>query len=1378
MDNEIAENNPENNTRLKVKSRQETKARDSIGKPNKGYEDSDFPIVGIGASAGGLEAFTQLITALPDNTGMAFVLIQHLSPTHASSLADILSSKTKMPVNEVENNPKVQPNNVYVIPPGMDMDISGGILKLTPRIEEQKNLPIDRFFKSLAEYKGHKAIGIVLSGAVNDGTLGVEAIKSAGGITFAQDATAQTGSMPLSAINSGHVDFVMPPEKIAHELVRISRNPFLMEEIKSQEHIKKDINPIIQLLNDITGVDFTYYKVNTLYRRITRRMLLHKIEMLDEYIKFLKENPAEIDALYQDILINVTNFFRNPKIFEALKTKVFPRLLKDHKPGGPLRVWTLACSTGEEAYSIAIAFTEYAESVNSHVQLQIFATDLNNICIEKARAGIYPKNISDDVSKERLKRFFVEADGGYRIKKSIRDLCVFSKHNILADPSFSRMDLISCRNLLIYLESSLQQQIMSALHYALNPGGTLWLGNSETIGCYHNLFEVQDIRNKFYGKKAGTAALVQTFARHSELKKSDFVFTSLRPQDSNTDLYKQADRILLKRYAPASVLISPDMEIIQFRGDTSPYLTPAPGKASLNLLKMLREGLLVALRSAVTRAGKERIPVRERGLKIKSDGGYREIAIEVIPIKNTNLNSDGFLIIFEEVSQHPSLPNEQKPKGKRDNTIPLSFEANVATQQIVRLTQELQDTREYLQSVIDQQELANEELQTAHEEVQSTNEELQSINEELETSKEEIQASNEELATTNDEMNNRNQEMNRVNNDIVNLLGSIQLSIIMLDANLCIRRFTPWAEKMLNLLPSDVGRPFGNIKLNFTLFDIEPLLMEVLNGDIIREVDIQSKQGHWYSLRIRPYKTAENKIDGVVIMLIDVDTLKRAFEYTESIVATVREPLVVLDANMRIRTTSSSFLETFKLLPEEAINHVLFDIDEGQWNIPELRRALKEILPRDDFFDDFEIECQFKKIGKRTLVFSARRLLQHENSIPAILVAIEDVTDKRQLERILQQRSDDLIAADIRKNEFLAILAHELRAPLAPLGNALQLFSMPDVSEEVMVGSREIMNRQLKQMVRLVDDLMDISRITSGKVELRLEYITLTDVIKAAVETIDPVIKERKHALSIDLGNEPIMLHADTIRLAQVFGNLLNNAAKYTNVGGNIEVKAWQEDDQAVIAIRDNGIGIEADMIPKIFDIFVQINESSAQTKGSIGIGLSLVKNLVALHNGTIEAYSEGLGKGSIFTVHLPLVKALKKPRFSKEITSTKSDSTNLLHRILVIDDNIASAKTMSWLLEFSGHEVRYAYDGKDAINIAKSFSPDVVLLDIGLPVMNGYEICKTMKAEPLLKNTIFIAQTGWGQEEHKRLSKEAGFDYHLVKPLDIQELNTILQSI
>ncbi len=970
------------------------------GELNPEGERNSFSIVGVGASAGGLEAFTQLLKALPADTGMSLVLVQHLAPSHPSALAEILSRVTNMPVLEVHDEPAVEPNHVYVIPPARSMIIAGQKLELLPRESGAVHRPIDQFFRSLAQEQRHRAIGVVLSGTASDGAVGLEAIKAEGGITFAQDGTALHDGMPHSAIATGCVDFVLSPAEIAGEIIRIGHHPYAATP-RGLPETDNDSNfsEVVQLLRDSTGADFTHYKFNTLYRRITRRVLLHRLDGLAQYVELLRQTPTELEALYQDILISVTSFFRDQESFEALKCQVFPRLLKDRSPQHPVRIWTLGCSTGQEAYSLAMVFAEAAEAAGSHVPLQLFATDLNAVAIEKARAGLYSKDIAEDVSPGRLRRFFAAVDGSYRIAKSIRDTCVFSRHNVLTDPPFSRMDLISCRNLLIYMESATQQKILPTLHYALKPSGFLWLGSSEAIGAHRHLFEVDDAKHKIYAKKPGSAPGLGQFAlKHGGVTRPSFTPIAARQGDAATELPREADRLLSTRFAPPGVIVSAEMDILQYRGDTGAYLAPAPGKASLNVLKMLREGLLVAVRTAILRAGKDGTTAREEGLRVKSNGGYRDVAIEVIPLKGQATGEGGFLLLFDETGQSAERSSEAFEGTHQAPPIPAADDTNT------RLAQELAATREYLQSVIEQQEAANEELQSANEEVQSANEELQSTNEELETSKEEIQSSNEELVTVNDELNNRNAELNRVNNDLVNLIGSVQLPIVILGPDLRIRRFTPAAEKLLNLVPADIGRSIGDIKLSLDdIPDMESLLLEVLDTVSTKERDVRDRHGRWHSLRLRPYKTLDNKIDGVVMVLFDVDLLKRAQAYTQSIVSTVREPLLVLDNDLRVQTASRSFYETFRVTPEETENRLLHELGNRVWDIPDLRRLLGEILPRSNQFTDFVVKGEFEHIGTRTMMLNARRLIQAADQAPLVLLAIEDITKSENAESALRE---------------------------------------------------------------------------------------------------------------------------------------------------------------------------------------------------------------------------------------------------------------------------------------------------------------------------------------------------------------------------------------
>ncbi|HEU4437702.1 MAG TPA: chemotaxis protein CheB, partial [Methylomirabilota bacterium] len=1074
-----------------------------------------FPTVAIGASAGGLDAFTEILRVLPPDTGMAFVVIQHLDPTHASMLTEILGRATTMPVTEVTDQMVVQPNHVYVIPPGVTMGITRGTLKLTPRQEAKgQHRPIDHFLRALAEDQGHRAIGVILSGSATDGTLGLEAIKAEGGITFAQDESAQHTSMPTSAVAAGCVDFVLPPAEIAQEIARISRHPYVTrgaEEILSSPGSEPSLSRVLDQLRVATGVDFSSYKRNTLLRRITRRAVLHKMDGLRDYARFLQGDPAETEALYQDVLISVTSFFRNPDAFEVLKSKVFPRLVKDRSRHDPVRVWSIGCSTGEEAYSIAIAWAEFSEAARLQIPLQVFATDLNGASIEKARAGIYPRSIAQDVSPERLRRFFFESDGTYRISKAIRDTTVFARHNVLTEPPFSRIDLISCRNLLIYLELSLQQKAMGMMHYALKPGGVLWLGSSETVGSYRDLFDVEDGKYKMYIKKPGPPRLAPRAFPTDVLAHRRAEPAAREVGIVGADVHREADRILLAKYTPPSVLVNADMEILQFRGDTGLYLTPAPGKASLNLLKMLRDGLLVGVRAALHRAKREETPVREDGLQVRSNGGFRRVNVHVVPIRGTTSGSPlHFVVLFEDVPGVDAKPPQQKGKAARAGAA--GRKARESTErETARLTQELAATREYLQSVIEQQEAANEELQSSNEEVQSANEELQSINEELETSKEEVQSSNEELATVNEELQNRNIELSQSNNDFINLLASVQLPIVMLGSDLRIRRFTPMAEKLLNLIATDVGRPISDIKLGIGVPELEPMLVEVIEAVTVREVEVRDKQGRWHMLRMRPYRTQDNRIDGAVLVLIDIDAIKRDQETLRrqnALLDQVNEAIFMWQLEGGIVYWNRGAQAAYGFTQEQALGRKPYEL-------------LATSPPATTFLEALQRHGQWTgelthtaRDGSRVVVESRMVMERGHDGAGLVFEVNHPITERKLLEDNLRAQAGELLAADRAKDEFLAVLAHELRNPLSPLTSALEIVRDPAAPPPVVERAWQIMAHQVQNMARLVDDLLDVSRVSQGRIQLRREVVDATAVVGQAIEANRQLIDSRGQELS------------------------------------------------------------------------------------------------------------------------------------------------------------------------------------------------------------------------------------------------------------------------
>jgi two-component system, chemotaxis family, CheB/CheR fusion protein len=837
-------------------------------------DPASFPIVAIGASAGGLEAFSNLLRVLPPEPGFSLVFLPHLDPTHDSAMVELLSRTTRMPVVQAAEGMAVACNKVYVLPPNSDMTISNAVLRLEKREAARgRHMPIDTFFCSLAEDQMSNAIGVILSGTANDGTVGLLAIKSGGGITFAQDSeSAKYDGMPSSAVSAGVVDFVLPPDRIAQELLNIQKQPSKKQPSADasggQDYLLKEI---FRLLKSFSKVDFVDYKVATIRRRILRRMNINQITELADYVKLLNRNPQEIEALYRDVLINVTSFFRNPEVFVSLREIVYPKLLADRSSSEPIRVWVPGCSTGEETYSHAISLVEMLSELRQEIPVQIFGTDLSENAIQHARVGIYKESIGAEVSEIRLRRFFRRVDGNYQISKSIRDMCVFARQNVFSDPPFSRMDLISCRNVLIYLSPVLQKKVIPIFHYALKPAGFLLVGNSEgLVGSGAEIFDLVDRKNKIYGKKAVPSPV--TFGLITspgpplhEVREKPVRGKEEEPPKPPTDVQREADRLLLAKYVPSAVVVNDELEILQSRGRSNRYLELPTGRASLNLLKMARPGLLYELRSLIEKARKNGLPSSKEEVLIEDGAESTAVRLEVIPFHTPARDQRHFLVLFEEKDHKPGLAPTKPPQQQGAREI-----ADAKDVQIAQLKQELASTKEYLQSIIEAQEASNQDLQSANEEIQSGNEELQSTNEELQTSKEELESANEELNTVNEEIQHRNQQLAQLSNDLINLLNSATIPMIMLGEDLHIRRCTPEAERAFGFSDTEIGKALTHLTLQLDLPQLERWMLDVMRDVTMRNEQVQARDGKSYKLRITPYRTLENKIDGVVLTLLDI----------------------------------------------------------------------------------------------------------------------------------------------------------------------------------------------------------------------------------------------------------------------------------------------------------------------------------------------------------------------------------------------------------------------------------------------------------------------------------------------------------------------------
>ncbi len=882
-------------------------------KPPSGDDAARFPVVGIGASAGGLAAFEAFFSGMPVDTdpGMAFVLVQHLAPDHKSILTDLIRRYTRMQVFEVEDGMAVRPNCAYIIPPNRDMALLNGTLQLMePSAPRGQRLPIDFFFRSLAQDQHERAIGIVLSGTGSDGTLGVRAIKGEGGMAMGQSPdSAEYDGMPRSAIDTGLVDYELPPAEMPVQLITYvahafgrAPQPASAPEPKGESTLKK----IFILLRAQTGHDFSQYKPSTVHRRIERRMAVNQIETMEEYIKYLRQTPAEGEALFRDLLIGVTSFFRDPEAFKAIEEKVIPKLFAGKSGGDAIRVWSPGCSTGEEAYSLAILLRERMEKLKQSYPVQIFATDIDSQAIATARAGLYPASIAADISPERLERFFAAVPGGgaYRIHKGIRDMLVFSEQNVIKDPPFSKLDLISCRNLLIYMGGDLQKKVLPLFHYALNPGCFLFLGTSETVGEFGDLFATLDRKLKVYQRKAdihrAQHAAWGLFLPRNPAKEEAFpragVKTAIHGKLPLRELTEQA---LLQQVAPAGALVNGQGDILYLHGRTGMYLEPAPGEAGVsNILKMAREGLRRDLSTALYKAAGTKEIVRHPGLRVKTNGDFTTVNLSVRPVATSPaaaLEASLYLVIMEEVppfDPQPAQTAAASPAGEGANA-PTDADAHIAA-----LKQALRTKEEYLQTANEEMETSNEELKSSNEEMQSVNEELQSTNEELETSKEELQSLNEELATVNAELQTKVADMSRANNDMNNLLAGTGIATVFVDHQLRILRFTPSATQIINLILSDVGRPVGHVVSNLVGYDrIVADTQAVLDSLIPKEVEVQTVAGKWYAMRVQPYRTLDNVIEGAVLTFVDITEMKRTKEALQKANALLRLAVVVRDAH-------------------------------------------------------------------------------------------------------------------------------------------------------------------------------------------------------------------------------------------------------------------------------------------------------------------------------------------------------------------------------------------------------------------------------------------------------------------------------------------------
>lgn len=1312
-----------------------------------------FFIAGIGASAGGLEALERLFRVMPPDTGIAFVVIQHLSPDFKSVMDELLARHTRMPIHRVQDGMTVEPNSIYLLPPRKEMIISGGRLLLTDKDPQQDlTLPIDHFFRSLAQDAGRCAIAIVLSGTGSDGSRGIRDVHEAGGFVIAQSLeTAKFDGMPKSAEDTGVVDCVLAPEEmpaaLADHVASVTRKS-CEDPAETVMEGATGVSAIFKLLHDEYGIDFSHYKPNTVTRRIERRLSLNHAIDLETYVDRLRSDPSELNSLYRDLLIGVTRFFRDREAFDRLERDVLPDLLNRRRAGEELRLWVAGCATGEEAYSLAILLHERLQLLRHPVNVKIFATDVHRASLEVASAGVYRDEALAEVRPSRLNTYFKRAADGYHVHNEIRQMIVFARHNIIRDAPFTRLDLISCRNLLIYFQPPAQKKALSLFHFGLRTGGVLFLGPSETPGELSPEFETLDEHWKMYRKRrdirlpADMRLPLSTPASQIRVPASLAVSSGI--DASLLGAYDQ----LLEEHMPPGLLINDRRQLVHAFGGAARFLIARDGRPTMDILELVDTDLKLALAGSLQRAAKDLLPVVYNGIRLRTPEGEKQYRLSVRPILNRHSNLTHLFIAFEEL-------------GGTEKATPATTELNVeqvSKEHVFSLESELRHTRENLQATIEELETSNEELQASNEELVASNEELQSTNEEL-------HSVNEELYTVNAEYQKKIAELTELTDDIDNLLRSTEIGTIFLDRNLCIRKFTPQIARAFDLLPQDVGRRIDTFSHNLAYPRLLDDVVSVAESGTPVQKEVKDRHANWLYLRILPYRS-HGRIEGVVLTLIDVSQLKKTearLQQMSAIVESSNDAIIGMDLEGRITSWNHGAEQLYGYTAAEMIGQSVSRLRPESDPNPSWLDWPPDVLERMQTgqLNSFQVErVRRRKDGTSIhVLMSFSPIRDSDGTLVGISKIARDITSRKLAEEEARE-------AVRRRDQFLAILSHELRNPLAAIVNASRLLDSDELDEETLELARGAISRQSQQMVRLLDDLLDVSRVTRDKIEIRKKIVDLRQTSRDALEAVRPLLATRNLQLHVHLPDEPLWVDGDPARLQQIQVNLLNNAIKYTPNGGQVWLTLSRDNGEAVMSVRDTGIGIPSDMREKIFDLFVQLEDSPGRSGSGMGVGLTLVRSLVRLHGGQVSVQSDGPGRGSEFTVRLPVAVDATPEAPTEQV---RTPLTGLL--VLIIEDNPDIRAVTERLLKSIGCRVLLAEDGQRGVEVAAQHRPDVALVDIGLPGIDGYEVARRLRSLEERSRLRLIAVTGFGQPDDRQKALQAGFDAHLVKPIDLSEL-------
>ena len=1440
-------------------------------------------VVALGASAGGLDALRAFFGAVSPDPRIAYVVVTHLPARHASHLPELLDAAGALRVRQAADGERIEGARGYVAPPGVTVRLSGGALVLEP-VDAPSSLhrPIDRFMVSVAEEAGERGVGVVLSGTGHDGTIGLKAIRAAGGFAYVQRPDlAEFPGMPESALAARAVDRSLAPREMPAALLEdLAHRPPLSEgpavaaaaEAQAQAEAVGDdpLKEILAIVRERTGHDFRGYRQAMLRRRLARRMSLAGLGRLGEYLSLLSASAEEAQALKNEFLIGFTEFFRDPEAWEELERTVVPALLAEPRDElAPIRVWTPGCATGEETYSIAMLLLEHLDGLAGPPALQVFGTDIDLDALATARAGSYPESIEAAVPIERLGRFFEHVGGRYVARKALRDAVLFAPQSLVRDTPFSRLDLILCRNVLIYFEPELQERVIELFHFALKPQGYLLLGRADSPGARSALFEPASRTVRLYRRVGARTHLPRGFVGGWSGGGAVRGGTR-RPADRAPTAGELLQAQVADRAATAAVLVDREGRALHFGGSVARFLDPQ-GEATLELARLVRPELRPSLRGALRRA----LGAGERSttdLRVGTgDGPARTLRITVEPLEAPG--GRGLVAVVFALDPTAGAVGEATPPGSPPD-----------------LGSELDESRRELAFALEEAERNNEALRSANEEALALNEELQSSNEELESSKEELQALNEELATVNAQLEEKAAEVARGNDDLTNLLESSHVATILLDRSLRLRRFTPNAVEHFSLQRGDEGRPLSDIASRLDDPSFASDLARVLGTGEVADAEVRAGPGRTVLRRVLPYRATGGETTGLVVTFVDVTALRDATQRARHLMAVLEDSndaVLLFDAGGAISGWNSGAQRLYGYSREEAAAAGLYAI------VPEAARAatatmIEQVLSSGRFGPEV-VQRRDRRGDSLTVSVTASGLRDDDGVVRAVISTERDLTERllaesemyfrrladripallrvdgvegrasfvnqawvdftgRPREALLGRgwleyvhpddrdrfcaehlegphprdrhevdlrlrRSDgayrwmrsisvphveapggfagyvaltidveerrraetELLAADRRKDEYLAMLAHELRNPLAPIRNAVAIIGRFGPSDAQTTWAARVIERQSDALARLLDDLLDVARIARGKVRIDRVPVDLSLVVEHSVEVSRPLIAARRLALEVSAPDGPLFVEGDLLRLTQVLANLLNNAAKYTREGGHVAVTVRRDGDEGVVEVADDGIGIEPEMLPRVFELFTQADTSLDRSKGGLGLGLTLVRQLVTLHGGRVEAYSEGVGRGSRFVVRLPLIPA---PAPAAPVTSLASPAdAAAARRVLVVDDNVDAAESLALMLRVSGHSVWVAYDPKAALELAEEARPDVIVLDVGLPGEDGFAVAGTIRSREATAGCTLVGVTGYGQADDAARARGAGFDHHLVKPVDPAAVLAIVEG-